>query len=463
MGSDEAAPGGGSRGNNGRAPSFVDDAVTSFIGMMVIICFKQMQVYVFRSVQGHVIRRVPNYVWLLAGWVCLTICFADPERAQRVLADFLPFVSQYLEGLSVPYFFKVSAYLIMSLGCLVYALHQHEASGTIDFTKKDRGLQYVDSLFAAGYIMQDECRALKEDIANTRLTVKQLVDSIRRRLDAISICNKGGMDCLPCANLLKLIGHPSSSGEGWPDPVVSGPLQDLLTGEQDLVAAEEAFRVWLVASERDSNTRYVGYDELSRSLKAYFSRWCHAHRKLQTKDLTFMREFLKSKLGQHLDPPGQIALRQFKLLWMWFYGFVTAVNSCSIMRLSWDRMLIAGFVDRKEAEMMVRSEEGGVCFRFSQELNTLASFALVASVNSPSARGGVLHVPIVVRPQNADHRFLVTAKVPVPGQEGKHEFVTKGFKTFSNLFEIFYQSGWRTFQPDGRDTKEALATLMNEK
>lgn len=129
---------------------------------------------------------------------------------------------------------------------------------------------------------------------------------------------------------------------------------------------------------------------------------------------------LQSKLGQRLDPPGEIALPQFKLLWRWFYGFVAAINSCSLLRVAWDRRLIAGCVDRKGAEALARPREGNVCFRFSKELNTVANFALVASVHSA---GGVLHVPIVVRPQNAD-RFLVTAKVPVAGQEGRHEFVT---------------------------------------
>ena len=104
------------------------------------------------------------------------------------------------------------------------------------------------------------------------------------------------------------------------------------------------------------------------------------------------------------------------------------------MRVAWDRKLIAGCVDRKDAEAMARPQDGNVCFRFSKELNTEANFALVASVYSPGSRCGVLHVPIVVRPQNAD-RFLVTVKVPVPGQEGRHEFVTKYFKTFPSLFD----------------------------
>merc|ERR1712216_1071190 len=159
----------------------------------------------------------------------------------------------------------------------------------------------------------------------------------------------------------------------------------------------------LVASERDPRVRYVTYADLSRALQAYFSRWCHAHRGLEAKDLMFMKEFLQSKLGQRLDPPGEIALSQFKLLWRWFYGFVSAINSCSLLRVAWDRRLIAGCVDRKDAEAIARPREGNVCFRFSKELNTKANFALVASVHSA---GGVLHVPIVVRPQNAE-RFLV--------------------------------------------------------
>ena len=89
---------------------------------------------------------------------------------------------------------------------------------------------------------------------------------------------------------------------------------------------------------------------------------------------------------------------------------------------------------------------------FSKELNE-ANFARVASVYSPGSRCGVLHVPIVVRPQNAD-RFLVTVKVPVPGQEGRHEFITKYFKTFPSLFDSFYLSG-EAFQPSGRNLEEA--------
>ena len=59
--------------------------------------------------------------------------------------------------------------------------------------------------------------------------------------------------------------------------------------------------MWLQASERDSRAKYVAYDDLSRALRGYFSRWCHARRGLDANDLIFMKEFLQSKLGQTLD------------------------------------------------------------------------------------------------------------------------------------------------------------------
>lgn len=431
-----------------------------------------------RRVQGHVLRRIPNVVWPIVAWACATVCFADPPLAKSVAAKFLPFVQQRTFVDSFDAFFALpawarrwatgTAYVAMSAAMCACALWQRQGAAReapIGGHRKDRALQYVDGLFTAGYLMHDERQALKEDIAGARWTARELADSLRKRLDAISICGAGGMDCDACAGLVRLIQHPSPDGGGgggeggrWPAPVVTGPLQELLGNGADanagLVAAEEAFRVWLVASERDPRARYVAYADMSRALQAYFSRWCHAHRGLDAKDLAFMRAFLQAKLGQQLDPPGEIALAQFKLLWQWFYGFVAAINSCSLLRVAWDRRLIAGCVDRKDAEALARPREGNVCFRFSKELNTVANFALVASVHSA---GGVLHVPIVVRPQNAD-RFLVTAKVPVAGQEGRHEFVTKYFRTFPSLFDTFYRSGWQTFQPAGRDTLEEAWT-----
>ena len=432
--------------------TIVGDAVSYVITAIVILGA--------RRIQGAVFRQIPPVVWTLVCWICATLCFLDPLLATQVAARFLPFINHIFDDndIYVPVWLKAFAYVATTGACIYFAMYQRAQSqnNTMDSHRKDRALQYVDALFACGYLMHDEKLALKADIANVSLTRQELAASLHKQLDAISICNAGGMDCVPCAGLVKLVKHPSKNGDDktlggdgtWPTPPTAGPLQDIFGRDSiTLAAAGEAFRVWLVASERDSRAMYVAYDDLSRALQEYFARWCpNAHRGLVAKDLVFLQDFLQSKLGQRLDPPGDISLPQFKVLWRWFYGLVSAINSCSQMRLAWDRGLIAGCVDRSSAEEILRAapepQEGNVCFRFSTELNTEANFALVASVHRGES---VRHVPIVVRPQNAD-RFLV----PVHGKG------TEYFKTFSAIFDTFYKSGWKTFQPSGEDTMKVV-------
>ena len=86
---------------------------------------------------------------------------------------------------------------------------------------------------------------LKEDIANSSLTARELAGALRKRLDAISICGAGGMDwgVRRSRKAYRAPGFSKDDDGGNDAPVTSGPLRDMLSNSDgdngELVAAEE--------------------------------------------------------------------------------------------------------------------------------------------------------------------------------------------------------------------------------
>jgi len=371
---------------NIQPPDWVGDA----IAFVVLLSINAL----LRSVKSHIWKHMPVWIWSFITWVVMTVLFIDLNIIRKVLKKVLPFVDHFLSGISltdkwllVPLPLKLLLWALLSLG-LGWQAWTSTKDGPLGKKQRAHALRMVDGLYNTGYLMQDECVLLKH-ILNEPLLFKEAVAlKLLSCLRTILIKGETADACVPCRALVQVVrstgnGEKGGTGDEWPAPLTTGPLQEL--GDVELKQMHEAVRVWLRATQRDGRAKYAALKEINVEIIHHFSRQCHtAKRKLVKQDVDMMvNSLLVKRLKEHIGPAG-LKFNQYKMLWQWyctvvamvrprcwllapcacshtpfFCSWFSQINSDATVQKAWDERWVAGFVDRRESEEMLKQSGAG--------------------------------------------------------------------------------------------------------